>query len=58
MALLAAARGDKTAALDFLEKALDNWYPRLEPILEEPLFKNLRKTKRLKAMKAKHFPPG
>ncbi|MCK6692841.1 MAG: caspase family protein [Thermoanaerobaculia bacterium] len=56
MALFAAKQGKKNEALDWLEKALDNWYPIPGPILEEPLFKKLRKSKRFKAMMEKHFP--
>ncbi len=56
MALLRAQQGQMDEALNWLEKALDNWYPRSEPILEEPLFKNIRKTKRFKALMKKHFP--
>ncbi len=58
LARYAAKKGDKTAALDYLEKALDRWYPRPEPILEEPLFSKIKNTKRFKALMAKHFPPG
>ena len=57
-ALLAAKKGDKTAALDWLEKSLDNFYPEPESILAEPLFSKIRKTKRFKAMMLKNFPPG
>lgn len=56
LACLYAKKNDWKQALDCLEKALDNWYPIPEPILEEPLFKKLRKTKRFKALLAKHFP--
>ncbi len=58
LALLAAKKGRPTEALDWLEKALDRWYPRPEPILEEPLFSAIKNTKRFKALMAKHFPPG
>ncbi|MFN0014482.1 MAG: caspase family protein [Saprospiraceae bacterium] len=58
LACLYAKKGDTTAALDCLEKALDNWYPIPGPILEEPLFKKIRKTKRFAALLAKHFPEG
>ncbi len=56
LACLYAKKGEKTRALDCLEKALDCWYPVPEPILAEPLFKKIRKTKRFKALLAKHFP--
>ncbi len=56
MALLHAKQGRQPEALDCLEKALDFWYPEAGPILEEPLFKKLRQTKRFKALLAKHFP--
>ena len=54
-ALLAAADKRQEEALDYLEKALDLWYPREEPILAEPLFKKIRKTKRFKLLMKKHF---
>ena len=56
LACLAAAKGDKSGALDYLEKTLDRYYPVPGPILEEPLFKKIRKCKRFKALMAKHFP--
>ncbi len=56
MALLAAQRHQETEALDWLEKSLDNFYPDSESIMEEPLFKKIRKTKRFKAQMEKHFP--
>ena len=46
------------AALDWLEKSLDNFYPEPESILAEPLFSKIKKTKRFKAMMLKNFPPG
>ncbi len=55
-ALLAAAQKRHGEALDFLEKALDYWFPEAEQILEEPLFQKLRKTKRFRELLAKHFP--
>ena len=58
MALLAAGSGQKTAALDWLEKAFTRFYIDEMAILEEPLFKKIRKTKRFKAMMAKNHPPG
>ncbi|MBK9337468.1 MAG: caspase family protein [Lewinellaceae bacterium] len=56
MALGAAKRGKHTEALDWLEKSLDNFWPEAESIQAEPLFKNLRKTKRYRELLAKHFP--
>ncbi len=56
LARLYAKKRDTKQALDCLEKALDNWFPIPGPILEEPLFKKIRKTKRFKALMAKHFP--
>jgi protein O-mannosyl-transferase len=55
-ALLAAAQKRQDEALDYLEKALDYWLPEAEPVLEEPLFKKIRKTRRFKALMEKHFP--
>ena len=55
-ALLAAKKGKGQEALDWLEKSLDNFYPDSESILEEPLFKKIRNTKRFKTMMVKHFP--
>ncbi|MBK9337462.1 MAG: tetratricopeptide repeat protein [Lewinellaceae bacterium] len=55
-ALLAAAEGRRQEALDWLERSLDNYFPEAKPILEEPLFKKLRKTKRFRELMAKHFP--
>ncbi len=57
-ALLAAQQGHSHLALDYLEKALDHWYPEPGPIRHEPLFQNIRKTKRFGALMQKHFPPG
>lgn len=56
MACVSAKKKDLNQALDCLEKALDNYFPIPEPILEEPLFKKLRKTSRFRALMAKHFP--
>ncbi len=56
MACVSAKKKDLNQALDCLEKALDNYFPIPEPILEEPLFKKLRKTNRFRALMAKHFP--
>lgn len=56
MALLAARRDQPAEALDWLERALDNFWPDAEAVRTEPLFKKIRKTKRFKAMMAKHFP--
>lgn len=57
LALLAARQGEREQALDFLEKSLDFYFPIPGPIMEEPLFKKIRKTKRFKAMMEKYFPP-
>jgi protein O-mannosyl-transferase len=56
MALLAAGRNNQTEALDWLEKSLENFWPDADSVLEEPLFKKLRKTKRFQALMKKHFP--
>lgn len=56
MARLKAREGKSKEALDWLEKALARYYPIPKPILDEPLFRKIRKTKRFKAMMAKHFP--
>ncbi len=58
LALLAARQGKREQALDFLEKSLDCYFPIPGPIMEEPLFKKIRKTKRFKALMEKHFPAG
>lgn len=59
LALFFAKKGQKTAALDYLEQALDRWYPISEPVYQEPLFKKIRRTKRFRTLMAKHFPdPG
>ena len=55
-ALLAAKNGRKAEALDWLEKSLDRYLPRKALVLEEPLFKKIRKTKRFEELMAKHFP--
>jgi len=55
-ALLAAARKQPDEAMNYLEKALDSWFPEAGPILEEPLFIEIRKTKRFQELMAKHFP--
>ncbi len=57
-ALLAAKQGRNLEALQWLEKSLQYYYPRPEPIRHEPLFQNIRKTKRFEALMQKHFPPG
>jgi tetratricopeptide (TPR) repeat protein len=56
MATLRARQGKDKEALDWLEKALDWYFPRPEPIYNEPAFENIRKTKRFKAMMEKNFP--
>ena len=57
MALLFAKQGKCAEALEWLEKSLDNFYPDSKSIMEEPLFKKIRKTERFKAMMLKNFPP-
>ncbi len=54
-ALLAAKHGQKTEALDWLERSLDRYCPRAQMILEEPLFEKIRGTKRFRALMLKHF---
>ena len=56
LAVFFAEKGQKTAALDYLEQALDRWYPIPEPIYQEPLFKKIRQTKRFRTLMAKYFP--
>ncbi|MGB5025468.1 MAG: tetratricopeptide repeat protein, partial [Saprospiraceae bacterium] len=56
LACLEAKLKNEKAALQYLEKSLDCYYPRLDPLLKEPLFKKLRKTKRFKDIISKHFP--
>ena len=51
-----AKKGEAELSLDMLQKALECWYPIPGPILEEPLFKKIRKTKRFKELIRKHFP--
>lgn len=58
MATLCARQGKDKEALDWLEKALDWYFPRPEPIYEETFFNNIRKTKRFKDMMEKNFPEG
>ncbi len=56
LAVYHARLGDTVSAFDHLEQALDWYFPNSETILEEPLFSKIRKTKRFKALLAKHFP--
>ena len=56
MALLAARNEQSGIALDWLEKALNNLFPYMDMLQAEPLFAKLRKTKRFRALMAKHFP--
>lgn len=56
LAVYHARLGDTAQTLDHLEQALDWYFPNSETILEEPLFAKLRKTKRFRALMAKHFP--
>ncbi len=55
-ALLAAYEGKTAAALDGLEQALERYLPRKEIVLEEPLFKKIRQTKRFRDLMATYFP--
>ncbi len=57
-ALYEAKKGNKEKALDQLEISLNCYYPIPKPIIDEPLFKEIRKTKRFKAMMEKNFPKG
>ncbi|MBK9110024.1 MAG: hypothetical protein IPM92_17075 [Saprospiraceae bacterium] len=45
----------KKETLDWLELALDWYFPIPKPIIEEPLFKFIKKTKRFKEMMKQHF---
>lgn len=65
--LLDAAPGHRSAddlyrqlpqnpALDFLEQSFERYCPRLEPVLEEPLFRKLRKMRRFEELVAQYFP--
>ncbi|MDO8368036.1 MAG: caspase family protein [Saprospiraceae bacterium] len=56
MALLAAKKGRKSEALDWLEKSLSSYYFDEKAISEEPLFSKIRKTKRFKALMLNYFP--
>ena len=56
MARFHARQGNSTEALDYLEKALDRYYPIPGPIMQEPLFKKIRKTKRFRELMKKNFP--
>lgn len=58
MALVSAKKKQNKAALDWLEKSLDHFYPEPNSILTEPLFSKIRKTKRFKVLVEKHFPSG
>ena len=55
MARFHARQGNPTDALDYLEKALDRYYPIPGPIMQEPLFKKIRKTKRFRELMKKNF---
>ncbi|MGB5025770.1 MAG: hypothetical protein WBO44_10490 [Saprospiraceae bacterium] len=50
-----AKKGNSKKALDWIEKALNCYYPIPEPILTEPLFDKIRRTKRFKSCMKKHF---
>ena len=56
LSLLHAHQKRDEEAIDFLEKALNNYYPSEEFLLAEPLYENLRKSDRFKALMNKHFP--
>ncbi len=51
-----AKEGDLDLALFGLEKALDRYFPFKDEIYKEPLFEELRKTDKFKAIMQKHFP--
>jgi len=53
---MAAYHGKTSEALDWLEQSFERYCPRADLAYEEPLFKKIRKTKRFKALIAKHFP--
>jgi len=55
-ALLAARKGKQKEALDWLQRALDNYWPDARDIRREPLFEKIRKTKRYTALMEQHFP--
>lgn len=55
MAKLCAKKKLRKETLDWLELALDWYFPISNPINEEPLFNFIRKTKRFKEMMNKHF---
>lgn len=55
-ALLAGRNGKQQEALDWLEQAFERYLPRLETVLEEPLFKKICRAKRFKALAARYFP--
>ena len=58
MAALHAAQKNDKEALDWLAKALEWYYPDYDEIMDEPLFKKIRKTKRFKALMKQYFPDG
>ncbi len=56
MALCMAKQLQNDAALDFLEKALEHYYPISKPILEEPLFNHISASPRFSEMMKRNFP--
>lgn len=56
LACLEAKQSNIKQALIFFKKALDCYYPRSEPIYQEPLFLKLKKTQEFKVLMNKHFP--
>ncbi len=56
MALFFAKKGEKRAALGWLEQSLDRFWPIPQPVEEEPLFRKIRKTRRFRELMEKNFP--
>jgi tetratricopeptide (TPR) repeat protein len=55
LALLAAKKGQHDLALQHLQDALENYFPMKQPILDEPLFQQLRNTTKFKELIDKYF---
>ncbi|MBK9337459.1 MAG: caspase family protein [Lewinellaceae bacterium] len=58
MAILHAAQKHDRQALDQLAKALEWYYPDYDEIMAEPLFGDIRKTKRFRSLMQQYFPNG
>ncbi|MBK9337455.1 MAG: hypothetical protein IPM98_13150 [Lewinellaceae bacterium] len=58
MAVLHVAQKHEKEALVWLAKALEWYYPDYDEIMAEPLFQNIRETKRFQALMKQYFPDG